>query len=108
MSKLTVRLPDGLHHRLRQRSNMLGLSLNQVIVNNLQARLAQKEDGSSEKERAISVLQETGLVRDIGKEWNSLISRAEKVDRDTLCKSLSSKMKGKPLSEIIIEERGRL
>ncbi|MDI6751430.1 MAG: hypothetical protein QME07_01015 [bacterium] len=108
MSKLTVRLPEGLHHRLRQKARVTSLTLNQMIINSLQAGLAQESAKLSEKEKAISALQETGLIRKLGEGYNDLVKKGEKVNRDTLYKSLSSKIKGKSLSEIIIEDRGRL
>lgn len=108
MGKLTVRLPEGLHHRLRQRAMVKSVTLNQTIINSLQVGLAQESARLSKRERTISALQETGLIRKLGEGWKDLTNKAEKVNRDTLYKSLSSKIKGKPLSEIIIEDRGRL
>ena len=104
MVKTTIRLPEHLHLKLRQIAITLGRSLNQVIIDNLQVQLSQPQKNLSEEERITEALLGTGLIAQLGKEWDDLIKKD--VDRDELYNLLSSKMVGKPISEIIIEDRG--
>ncbi|HVC32062.1 MAG TPA: hypothetical protein VNL16_00970 [Chloroflexota bacterium] len=59
MSRVTLRLPDGLHERLRDVSHRTGASLNQVIVATLRDVLTCDE----ENEPASQLLKQTQLVR---------------------------------------------
>jgi hypothetical protein len=56
--RVTLRLPDDLHHRLEARSRAAGASLNQTIVSTLHEALAHTErdaadDGPAEQVRLI-------------------------------------------------------
>lgn len=49
MSRVTVRLPDDLHRRLRAVSQRTGVSLNQLIMRSLDETLAGQEENAEEE-----------------------------------------------------------
>jgi len=49
MSRLTLRLPESLHHRLAEQANQEGVSLNQYVVCSL-SRMATVADIESQRE----------------------------------------------------------
>ncbi len=49
MSRVTVRLPDSLHQRLRVISQRSGVSLNQLITRSLDEAVASQEEASADE-----------------------------------------------------------
>jgi hypothetical protein len=103
--KLTLRLPQTMHERLRKRALESRRSLNTVIVETLQNGMLQTIDvgAQDQEERFWQALQENGLWEPLGMEWQPEIDQAPKISHAELQKE----MQGVPsLSDLIIEERG--
>ncbi|PIZ25202.1 MAG: hypothetical protein COY47_07265 [Chloroflexi bacterium CG_4_10_14_0_8_um_filter_57_5] len=102
--KLTLRIPAGLHEKLRQRARQTDRSLNTVAVDIMREGLLPKKPAiETEDERFERVLRESGLWEPLGPQW---IEGLEDVTLLTH-EELQEELRGvPPLSEIIIEERG--
>ncbi len=104
--KLTVRLPAGIHRRLRHRAQEENRSLNQVIVDAVDMLLQRKEPQYpqlSEYERTIQVLRENDMLAEPGPEWDKYIEAAP----DATVEEIRVLWEGQPpLSEDIIADRG--
>jgi hypothetical protein len=102
MSQLLLELPPELFERLRREADRVGKPVETLASEWLSERL--RLDKPSERERARAVLREAGLLTELGPELkrraNEATSSLEEVS------AALSRTGGKPLSEIVIEQRG--
>jgi hypothetical protein len=103
MIKLTLRLPNKIHERLKQKAHDTGRSLNSLIVDAL------REDSEgikylaeSKEDRVWRFLKEEGLWEPLGAEWRDQVKQTPILTHA----ELRQKTEGVPsLSDAIIEER---
>ena len=102
--KLTVRLPAKLHQALKERAVEYNVSLNQAVVETLAAELqVDPVAEESEREKVRRVLRESGMLADTSWVHDFLPG----VEPATL-EEAQEWLRGVPLSEWIIEDRGPL
>lgn len=100
--KLTVRLPTTLHQALKERAVEYHVSLNQAVVDALAAELAIAPPvEETEAEKFDRVMQESGLLADTS--WMNKYT--EGVEIPSL-EEVREWLRGVPLSDWIIEDRG--
>jgi len=100
--ELTVRLPIELHRRLERRAKEKGQSLDQVLLEELEKGLEMEAKPAIERGHVLEALRSTGLIQPISPE---LVRRYVPDPDHPRQKPL--KIPGKPLSEVIIEQRGK-
>ena len=99
--KLTVRLPARLHQALKERAVEYNVSLNRALVDTLAAELAPEPEEVSEMEKVDRLLQEKGHLA--GTDWlDQFIDGIEPASLEEMREAL----RGVPLSDWIIEDRG--
>jgi molybdopterin converting factor small subunit len=103
--KLTVRLPAHLHRALKERAAEYDVSLNQAVVDTLAAELAPAPREESEAERFDRMLRESGMLADTS--WMGDVAK-ELLNGEELptLEEVREWLRGIPLSEWIIEDRG--
>jgi hypothetical protein len=99
--KLTVRLPADLHRALRERAVEYNVSLNQAVIDTLSEQLKKDEAEVDIGERFDRMLREKGLLADTS--W--IDDFLPGVEPATL-EEAREWLKGVPLSDWIIEDRG--
>jgi len=100
--KLTVRLPATLHHVLKERAVEYNVSLNQVVVDTLAAEFVVAPPAAeTEAEKFDRVMRESGLLADTS--W--MDKYIEGVEIPSL-EEVREWLRGVPLSDWIIEDRG--
>jgi molybdopterin converting factor small subunit len=99
--KLTVRLPARLHRALRERAAEYDVSLNQALVDTLAAELAPAAREENEAERFDRMLRESGMLADTS--WMDQFIDGFEVPS---LEEVREWLRGIPLSEWIIEDRG--
>ena len=99
--KLTVRLPVQLHRVLKERALEYNVSLNQVMVDTLAADLKPEIREETDQEKFDRVLRESGLLADTS--W--MDKYIEGVEIPSL-EEVREWLRGVPLSDWIIEDRG--
>jgi hypothetical protein len=101
MATLTLDLPPDLHERLRAEADRLGKPVDTVVREWLAERLSSP---ASDRERARAALRAAGLLVEFTPEERA---RAEEVTvtLDEVSAALD-RAGGKPLSEIVLEQRG--
>lgn len=88
MSRLTLRLPETLHHKLANLAKSEGVSLNQYIVYALSCQIhnSYTVDVLSEKEIEQQKTAFSQLIKDLGtledEEIKAILNQREKVDID--------------------------
>ncbi|AFZ47164.1 hypothetical protein Cyast_1198 [Cyanobacterium stanieri PCC 7202] len=103
MSRLTLRLPETLHHKLASLAKSEGVSLNQYIVYALSCQIhnsyivdALSENEIEEQKQAFSQ-----LIKDLGsvdnEEIKAILNQREKVDSD---EELPLEIKNKLISKL--------
>jgi len=102
MIKLTLELPLELQQLLQRRAALTRKEPRQVAMEILEKELAAEEKLRSEQERVVEVLQRAGLLRPLSDELRKIADPA--VTHEEVRAALGS-AGGKPLSEIIIEQR---
>ena len=105
MTKLYVHLPDRITKNIRERAAETGYTIERVVTYTLKNTFAtapKKSKSLSERDRALHALIAAGLVRP-AKNSSRRPPRISAKRRAELAKAFS---KGKPLSEIVIEDRG--
>ena len=101
--KLTVRLPDPLHKTLQRKAQKDRRSLNQTIIEMLWHALEVGETYETGRERARSVLRESGMLIERGDWADEYIEAAP----DVTVEEVRELWRGqRPLSEDIIADRG--
>jgi len=101
--ELTIRLSDKLHRRLETRAKEKDQPLDQVLMEELENILETEAEPAIERDRVLEALHSTGLIQPIS---TDLVQRYVSDPHSPRQKPL--KILGKPLSEVIIEQRGRL
>lgn len=100
--KLTVRLPAQLHQILKERAVEYNVSLNQIMVDTLTAEWGLKPAAEeTEAEKFDRVMRESGLLADTS--W--MDKYIEGVEIPSL-EEVREWLRGVPLSDWIIEDRG--
>jgi len=100
--KLTVRLPTQLHRVLKERAVEYHVSLNQAVVDTLTAELEVKPPAEeTEREKVRRILREAGMLADTS--WTTKVLPG--VEPATL-EEAREWLRGVPLSDWIIEDRG--
>ncbi len=100
--KLTVRLPAPLHRVLKERAAEYNVSLNQAVVDTLTAELVVLPPASeTEREKVRRVMREAGMLADTS--WTTQVLPG--VEPATL-EEAREWLRGVPLSDWIIEDRG--
>ena len=103
MSRLTLRLPETLHHKLANLAKSEGVSLNQYIVYALSCQIhnSYTVDVLSEKEIEQQKPAFNQLIKDLGtledEEIKAILSQREKVDID---EELSLEIRNKVMSKL--------
>jgi hypothetical protein len=102
--KITLRLPSGLHERLKKRARSSNQSLNTIILEAIEDGISQEGmNYESREDKFWRRMREIGLWEPLGREWEEYMKDAPKLTHA----ELREKLKGvPPLSEIIIEDRG--
>ena len=101
--KLTVRLPEALHKALQRKARSENRSLNQTIIENLWCALESAVTYETEHERTMRVLHESGMLVELGPEWDKYIEGAP----DMTAEEIREALRGQPpISEDIITDRG--
>lgn len=105
--KLTVRLPQSLQERARQRAQQTRRSLNRLIVDAVRREVEEpRPEPQSERERVQAVLREAGvLAPPLGPAWDEYIQAASDA---TIEEVRELWVDQPPLSEDIIAMRGEL
>ncbi|OIO95409.1 MAG: hypothetical protein AUK03_05580 [Anaerolineae bacterium CG2_30_64_16] len=99
--KLTVRLPATLHQVLKERAVEYDVSLNQVLVDTLSAKLVSSVEEETEVEKFDRMLHQEGWLAKT--DWlDQFIEGVEPASLDEMREVL----RGVPLSDWIIEDRG--
>jgi hypothetical protein len=104
--KLTVRLPAGIHQRLKHRAQEENRSLNQIIVHAVEMLLQKSETEYrplSEYDRTMQIIRESGMWEPMGPEWDKYIEGVPDMTADELREALRGIP---PVSEVVIAERG--
>jgi predicted transcriptional regulator len=101
--KLTVRLPDALHKALKHKAQSEKRSLNQTIVEELWQSVEATTVYETERERTQRVLRESGMLAELGPEWDKYIDGAPDITVEEIREALRGMP---PLSEDIIADRG--
>lgn len=103
MSRLTLRLPETLHHKLANLAKSEGVSLNQYIIYALSCQIhnSYTVDSLSEKEIEQQKSAFNQLVKDLGaledEEIKAILSQREKVNID---EELPLEIKNKLISKL--------
>ena len=99
MTTLTLELPKDLLGLLQERASERGQKLQEAALRILQKELAPEK---SEREQVIEALRASGLVRPLSEDLRKMIDPSvthEEVE------AAFARAGGKPLSEIVIEQR---
>ena len=106
--KLTVRLPTRLHQALKERAVEYHVSLNQAVVDTLASELVIAPPAEeSERDKVRRVLREAGMLADTS--WMpDLAKELLNGEEPPTLEEVREWLKGVPLSEWIIEDRGPL
>jgi hypothetical protein len=104
--KITVRLPGALREPAREKARRTRRSLNCLIADAVQREVEQPEvTYETEQERVMAVLKESGLLVQLGPEWDEMLSGKPILSHEEILKMMAGQ---RPLSEDIIEMRGEL
>lgn len=101
MTTLTVDLPAHLYQRLQAEAARVGQPIEQLVETYIAAGLVQRQ---SERERAREVLRAAGLLAEPSAEMK--VRAAQTTMTLAEVQAALDRVGGKPLSEIIIEQRG--
>jgi plasmid stability protein len=102
MSQLTINLPQEIFERLREQATHAGKPIELLASEWLAERLPPAK--LSERERAREVLRAAGLLTELGPELKRRAAESTASLEDV--SAALSRAGGKPLSEIVIEQRG--
>jgi len=101
MSQVTINLPDALQAQLEQQAASEQKSLEEVVLERLGALPAVEPDPL--KERYEEFVRTSGLFREVSEEEKR---RYQALPEDALREIAARLGKGRPASEMIIEDRG--
>lgn len=103
--KLTVRLPAQLHRALKERAAEYNVSLNQAVVDTLTAELSAPVTEETDVEKFDRVMRESGMLADTS--WmDQLIQELSGGEPLPTLEEAREWLRGVPLSDWIIEDRG--
>ena len=101
--KFTLRIPHGLHEKLRKRAQSLDRSLNQVIVDTLKEGLEiENRSTESSKARGLRILRQHNMVAEPGIGRKHFDTNEPEISNAELRVLLNGVP---PLSDAIIEDR---
>ncbi len=103
METLTLELSPELYQKLKEEAGRTGQSAETLVAQWVAERLSPLAV-PSERERAIAVLRDAGLLTELGPELKRL-ARESSATLEEVSAALS-RPGSKPLSEIILEQRG--
>jgi hypothetical protein len=106
METLTVELPIEVYQRLRKRATEKGMKIEAVAAEAIKTWLLLPSEVQSQRikrERVREKLQKAGLIRPLGDELRRMIISDVKHEE---VEAAFVRAGGKPLSQIIIEQRG--
>jgi hypothetical protein len=101
MTTVTLDLPPELYERLHAEAQRAGQPVEELVAAWVAERL---RPPVSERERAIAVLRAAGLLAEPSEEMKALAAESTAALEEV--SAALSRPGGKPLSEIIIEQRG--
>jgi hypothetical protein len=105
MTMLTLELSPDLYARLRIEADHLGKSVQAVAQEWLAERLAQAEPAPvSDRDRTTEALRAAGLLAELSPEEKQRAARSTATLEEV--RAALDRAAGKPLSEIILEQRG--
>jgi plasmid stability protein len=104
MTTLTLELPPDVYRRLREEADRLGRPAEAVAQDLLAERLAPTPARMSERERAREVLRAAGLLAEPSPEMLAIAAQSTATLEEV--QAAFARVGGKPLSEIVIEQRG--
>jgi Arc/MetJ-type ribon-helix-helix transcriptional regulator len=102
MSTIAIELPEHLTKQLRQElvsDEEVSEAVTEAIEEWLENR---RQKAKSEQERIREALRSTGLLSEMGEEWNDLIAQAPRMTHDEIQQMMAGTP---PLSDLIIAER---
>jgi len=104
VAQIRMELPSSLYERLLERAQSRGQTLESLIVDILWRDTEEMHTETlSERNRAIRLLRESGLLTSLGPEWDKYIENAP----DMSAEEIREALKGlSPVSEDIIRDRG--
>jgi hypothetical protein len=103
--KLTVRLPAALHHALKERALEYNVSLNQAVVDTLAAELIVSVADETDVEKYDRMMRESGMLADTS--WmDHLAQELSGGEPLPTLEEAREWLRGVPLSDWIIEDRG--
>jgi hypothetical protein len=100
---VSIQIPDDVMLKLQQRANREGVEPNSVAADILRAALRHDKPVVNEREAVLRTLREAGLLVGLSPELQKRIIPG--VTHEEVRESFA-KAAGKPLSEIVIEQRG--
>ena len=107
MPQLTIQISSSLLGKLQEQAQIFNKPIDEWVVERLEAISEPKLEPLSEEERMAKFLRESGLFAapedKLGPELEALADYVSEEEREQLAEALS---RGKPLSEMIIEDRG--
>ncbi|MFP4440856.1 MAG: hypothetical protein ACLFVO_26780 [Chloroflexaceae bacterium] len=103
METLTLELSPALYRKLEEEAGRTGQSAETLVAQWVAERLSSLAV-PSERERAIAVLQDAGLLTELGPELKRLAGESSATLEEV--SAALSRPGSKPLSEIILEQRG--
>jgi plasmid stability protein len=103
MTIITLDLPTDAYRRLHDEAGRAGKSVEAVAQELLIERLAAPAP-MSERERATEILRAAGLLAELGPEEKLRAARSTATLEEV--QAAFARSPGKPLSEIVIEQRG--
>lgn len=104
MSQLTIDLPSDVYERLCEAATRAGKDVAVLAGEWLVERLSESSPPVSERERAREVLRAAGLLAEPTSEMRAIAARST-ASLDEI-HAIFARAGGKPLSEIVIEQRG--
>lgn len=110
MTTLTIDLPNDVYERLRAKASQQGKQVEEVaqallVEHALQSRPDLLQPAPpGERERAIAVLREAGLLAQLGSAEKARAARSKLTLEEA--RAILDRAGGKPLSEVVIEMRG--
>jgi Arc/MetJ-type ribon-helix-helix transcriptional regulator len=102
MSTIAIELPERLTKQLRQElvsDEAVSEAVAEAIEEWLESR---RQKAKSERERIREALRSTGLLSEMGEEWNDLIAQVPRMTHDEIQRMMAGTP---PLSDLIIAER---
>ena len=107
MPELAIQLGEKVFEKLYAYATHHHKTPQEIVIDSLEATLAEGSDSITQHERTQQFLRESGLFacldQKLGPELEALLQSISQAEQEQLSQALS---RGKSLSEIIIEERG--